>query len=89
MQNAAPRCLEHLQATMDIEFDCPQMQKIKTEMKYLSGSVDEKDRKIRDLKAKAGQRAYQGLGSLADYLLGSAYDQALLPTGSSVVRFLS
>jgi hypothetical protein len=41
---------------MDIEFDCPQMQKIKTEMKYLSGSVDEKDRKIRDLKAKVEKR---------------------------------
>ncbi|XP_073364083.1 uncharacterized protein [Aegilops tauschii subsp. strangulata] len=96
MQNAATWCLEHLQATMGIEFDCPQMQKIKTEMKYLSSSVDEKDRNIRDLKAKVEKRNMwvngltKGWGSLADDLLGSAYDQALLPTGASVVlHFLS
>ncbi|KAM3189530.1 hypothetical protein ACQJBY_068054 [Aegilops geniculata] len=63
-------------------------------MKYLSGSVDEKDRKIRDLKPKVEKRNLRVKGLTKGwvtgrYLLGSAYDQALLPTGSSVVHFLS
>lgn len=54
------------------------MQKIKTEMRYLSSSVGEKDRKIEDLKTKVEKRDMQvrglsrGWGSLANDVLGSA-----------------
>lgn len=56
IQNAATSCLEHLQTTMDIKFDCPQMEKIKTNISYLSNTVAEQSRKIRNLKAKVGKR---------------------------------
>ena len=56
IQNAATRCLEHLQDTMDIKFDCPQMQKIKANISYLSNTVAEQARKIRKLKAKVEKK---------------------------------
>lgn len=78
MQNAATRCLELLQDTMSIGFDCPQMQKIKTEMKYLSSSVAEKNQNIKDLKTKVEKKDHQvkalgrGWGSFGDDVLGFA-----------------
>lgn len=96
IQNEATSCLEHLQATMDIKFDCPRMQKIKTNVSYLSNTVAEQSRKIRNLKAKVEKRDLRvrgiakGWGSLADDMLGSAgrIDKMAvnyLPTGSSSI----
>lgn len=97
MQNAATRCLELLQDTMSIGFDCPQMQKIKTEMKYLSSSVAEKNQNIKDLKTKVEKKDHQvkalgrGWGSFGDDVLGFAgrTDKVAvnqLPCGSSPVE---
>lgn len=97
MHNAATRCLEYLQSTLNIEFECPQFQKIKTDMMYLSSSVGEKDRRIKDLKTKVERRDLQvsclskGRESFADSVLDSAdrIDEVAvnyLPSGSSPVE---
>lgn len=63
MQSAATECLEHLAGTMEVEFDCPQVKKMKNEMKRLLGNIDDRDRKTRTLK--------KGWGSYADDIYGS------------------
>ncbi|KAM3228343.1 hypothetical protein ACQJBY_059792 [Aegilops geniculata] len=46
MQSAATKCLEHLVGAMEVEFDCPQLKKMKVEMTRLSRNIDDRDSKI-------------------------------------------
>ncbi|XBH82453.1 hypothetical protein VPH35_071102 [Triticum aestivum] len=64
IQNAATLCLENLQDSMDIEFDCPRVKKMKTDKRYLLNSIAGKDREIKDLETKLEKRKMQvnGLG---------------------------